>query len=62
MMIIIVIIIINNDNSKNNNNNNNNSNITAYCQQNRYVRFAIYTDLFTSVFGLSDSNDVIRFE
>ena len=26
------------------------TNIIAYCQQNRYVRLAIYTDLFTLIF------------
>ena len=25
------------------------TNITAYCQQNRYVRLAIYTELFTLI-------------
>ena len=30
------------------------TNIIAYCQQNRYVRFAIYTDLFTLSKGMSN--------
>ena len=29
------------------------TNIIAYCQQNRYVRLAIYTDLFTLISNLA---------